>query len=441
MDEIHKDSSASRRAQLILRDSAANYLQNWHNFLNASPSAPKPEALARFLGAHLLDVGFSPEHLYRWLKAKSTAIRAGGITELLVELIELESRPIVKYEVLVPVIRLTRGSQAMPDFWMEATEVSTWLARQPVTAKTSVRHSGAFRFSYAARDPWRAVELAGETVEALRAQVTVGALVKTQLDFCDFVFVDGSRREYSASAPSRQVDIHALSRKNALFDPDALGLDARLRSAMGLLESLERGSPGAAVAGGWAAIEALVGRQETHASIAADEMASLVACSWPRAELTTLAYKYVEEQTDDTAKDIERSTNNRERSTLMLNRLQTGTAKSFVNPSDQVAALRMLEAAADPTAVLSRVKGYASQSLRRLYRQRNLAVHAGVVDSVAMASTLRCAPPLVGAAIDRIVHATLDSGEFDPHALIARAELSLRLATADVARQITELLD
>jgi hypothetical protein len=59
---------------------------------------------------------------------------------------------------------------------------------------------------------------------------------------------------------------------------------------MELVEPLDAQPPSAAVAGGWAAIEALLtgpGDRDQR-MLAGDRMAALVACSFPRAELTTL---------------------------------------------------------------------------------------------------------------------------------------------------------
>jgi len=61
---------------------------------------------------------------------------------------------------------------------------------------------------------------------------------------------------------------------------------------------LETGAHGAAIAGGWAAIEAVLARPEASAKETAEDFAILVACSQSRAELTPLAYAYTAQNDD-----------------------------------------------------------------------------------------------------------------------------------------------
>jgi hypothetical protein len=58
-----------------------------------------------------------------------------------------------------------------------------------------------------------------------------------------------------------------------------------------------------------------------------------------------------------------------------------------------------------------------------------------------MLPTLRCAPPLIGAAVDRIVHASLQDPVVDPQTLVARAAVSLGLAGSNVGKSIVQLLE
>ena len=79
-------------------------------------------------------------------------------------------------------------------------------------------------------------------------------------------------------------------------------------------------------------------------------------------------------------------------------------------------------------------------SLRRLYRQRNIVLHGGSTQSVALNATLRTAAPLVGAGLDRLTHAYLVDGVL-PLALAAKAELRLGLVGARDAPSVTDLLE
>lgn len=96
----------------------------------------------------------------------------------------------------------------------------------------------------------------------------------------------------------------------------------------------------------------------------------------------------------------------------------------------------------DPAAHLSRIRSYVTESLRRLYNQRNTIVHAGSLRSVVLPATVRTSLSLVGAGLDRIVHTLLQTnGELAPLSLVARAETELRLVGQAGGRDLGSLLD
>jgi hypothetical protein len=95
---------------------------------------------------------------------------------------------------------------------------------------------------------------------------------------------------------------------------------------------------------------------------------------------------------------------------------------------------------ADPVSTLRRVNQYIECALKRLYRLRNLVAHGARTDSIVLEAGVRAAAPLVGAAFDRIHHAST-SLKLNPVELIARAQL--RIATFDPAQpaQLVSLLE
>src|SRR5690606_30730830 len=131
----------------------------------------------------------------------------------------------------------------------------------------------------------------------------------------------------------------------------------------------------------------------------------VVAASWPRAELTRLAYAYSSERADTLARQITDAPANRVRAQLMANAIAAGRGPEFSSPSDACAAARLEQVLESPNSVLGRVVDHLARSFQRLYRQRNLLMHAGGVRSSSLAATLRTAPGLVGEAVDRAVHA------------------------------------
>ena len=78
--------------------------------------------------------------------------------------------------------------------------------------------------------------------------------------------------------------------------------------------------------------------------------------------------------------------------------------------------------------------------LRRLYRQRNIVVHGGTTAAIALDAALRTAAPLVGAGLDRLVHANLIS-KIEPLGLAARAENSLALVADPLGPTLPDLLE
>ena len=104
------------------------------------------------------------------------------------------------------------------------------------------------------------------------------------------------------------------------------------------------------------------------------------------------------------------ATSNRDRCTILGSDIEREETLRFSRPSDQAALERIAQIVRDPRGVLIRVAANVEEAIRRLYRQRNLVLHAGITNSVAMDPTLRTVPPLVGAGFDRLVHDALATG-------------------------------
>jgi hypothetical protein len=92
------------------------------------------------------------------------------------------------------------------------------------------------------------------------------------------------------------------------------------------------------------------------------------------------------------------------------------------------------------TSAAEAVQHHAAESLRRLYRQRNLVLHGGKTSGVALTASLRTAAPLVGAGLDRLTHAYLTRG-IDPLELAARARMEVERAGTGNAPALTALLE
>lgn len=237
---------------------------------------------------------------------------------------------------------------------------------------------------------------------------------------------------------SRRVDVHSLDRHEKLYDR---GGDPAIDSALELVSHLDYGQGPVAVAGGWSAVEFLLGGPgDAKAVLAADRLAALVACSWPRAELTTIAQNRMRKINDPLSAELTGLATNRERCERLIVELRAGRRLGLPFRSDGAAVHRMARLIKDPASVLNDVRSHVQESIRRLYRQRNLVLHGGRTRGVALEATLRTVAPLVGAGVDRVVHAYLTTLA-DPLQTAARAEFELQRAGVPGAPDVTMLLE
>lgn len=439
--DLPKSPMARRELKYIVESLEDSYLETWSKALEADPEVLPVEEASRVIAGHLLGAGHSPESLHRWTTWLSKSAKPSSVSEIAAAAADVSSRRIKNWEVLVPFRSLESHGQTLPKEWLSPAAATAWL-KENVPTEVPLRQNGGFLISTEAIDAWAAVEIVSDLVESLAARVSVGVPGTPRFQPLAKAYVSGSANEFPLGRPRRQVDIHALKRQNALYDLDLPGLAGRLRSALDLVSSLETGAPGAAVSGGWAAIEALLSRPDTSNVEAADDLAVLVACSFPRAELTTLSYAYESAYEDQISKALSRAETNQERCRILTEEL--GANKMIgvdgnLKPSDQAAMSRVQQLLGSPTDVLARVRCYVAESIRRLYRQRNLVLHAGITDSIAMTTTLRTVPPLVGAGMDRLVHEALVTGSVDPLELVARGRVELRLSDSNPSN-VLELL-
>jgi hypothetical protein len=172
---------------------------------------------------------------------------------------------------------------------------------------------------------------------------------------------------------------------------------------------------------------------------AADRLAMLVACSYPRAELTVLSYDLARED-GALAERLEGVRENRCRCDVVVDALSKREIDvAGLSGSVRAAVSRVSELLHEPRQTLEIVREHADNAFHRLYRQRNLVLHGGRTDAVALRASLRTSAPLVGAGIDRIVHARYVDG-LAPLALVARAKRALAMIRTTSDTRITQLL-
>lgn len=438
------DPNDENKLEHLARRVDDGYLGRWIAAV-ASGQPPPVERTSRSIASHLLDKGFSSDHLYRWLDADRHRYEQPDLARVLAEAeLMCQTTAARSYEVLVPCFIPGDPTRLPPAVrWLDAEETAAALDKlRPGQRKP--RQGGAFAIQVTERDPWAAVEAANELIARVAARVQVGRPGADTVRTAGLAYVMGNGREFRLQPPRRQLDVHALHRQGAVFDVDPAD-SRRLDDALELAAYLETGSAGAAVTGGWAAVEGLLlHRGERRHVAAADRLASIVAGSVGRAELTPLAFAHQEHGNDDLASQLQSMdamSSNYERVRRTEQHLRDGRRLAVASASDEAALERLTGILADPRGDLGRIRRYVEETFRRLYNQRNLVMHGGSFRSIALSATLRTAPPLVGAGLDRIVHAQLGSQQpMTPLSLSARAEAELELLGSDGASWIVDLL-
>lgn len=422
----------------LIRRVDVDYLDNWCAVAECSAV----EFPARALASHLLDLGFSPDHLHRWIT--KVGPRTTNLADLAVAARDMvASMPTRTYEVFVPCAAPFNKPDINtgPFNWLVGQVAAEWL-RTNLPDEESHRHAGGFLLQMKCRDPWSAVEEARTTIARADARAKVSRPSIDGIRLEGWARIAKDEREYKIRPTSRQVEIGSLYRQDAVYRFDQ-GIPTATDDALELASYMESPSAGAAVTGGWAAVEALLIRPgEGNHHEAADRLASLVACSLPRAELTPLAFRHMENADDSLAESLASKKKNYGKVQLVEEYLRSGGRLELTDDSDLAAQDRITGIINEPAAELGRIRTYVTESLRRLYNQRNTVAHSGFLRSVALNATTRTALSLVGAGLDRVLHAQLEAHEMlDPLSLVARAEIELRLVGSQGGRSLSSLLE
>jgi hypothetical protein len=431
-----------RIVRQIAADAGSNYLARWRDVLALPNHGQQPERVSRALASHLLDTGISQDHLHRWLtylcQHDATHHDVSAIAEharILSELRPKRFRVLVLFESSFP-----RGV-TLPDEVLTREATNRWIAdRGFADLAGNVEHHGGLLLRVKASDPEAAVEIAGDIADGIAARSAVGA--RNELRLYSVCLVAGRTSRRYQLRKRRRVDVRALERQDRLTD-DLYGVSTSpVDSALRLLSHLDASSPETAVAGGWSAIESLLsapGDDEGNV-LAAGRLAALVACAWPRAETTTLAWRRIEAIQDVLSAQLTAAETNEAKAAIVIAEIRGGRWLQLPDPGDEAAERRMSKLVSNPVAVLSDVQAHAEVAFRRFYRQRNLVLHGGRTNAVALRASLRTVAPLVGAGMDRIVHAHLVAG-LHPLDLAARARLEIARAGSADGSELAALLE
>jgi hypothetical protein len=417
-----------------IEDVHRNLLSRWRSTVG-QPDKPSREQVARALASELLRRDLSPAHLRRWMRSLRHLPDLVDEDLLFARAEELVASGTETYEVMLLLAQPPSAKLLRPTEWRDAREISQWLQRNGFAR---IRQHGGLLFEVQARDPYSAAEFVADRADRLSARASVGT--RERLEFLDRLFV-GGYPEPLLKRRSRRAEVRALERENTLLTADAFG---EVDQALELLSHLNTGPAPVAAAAGWAAVESLLsGPGDEDKVVTADRLANLVACSWPRAELTTIAWARVYQtgdSPDQLATDLASYLTNRERADRILTAIDTGEDLRLEWPAERMAVRRMESLLRSPRSALLAVRDRAGDALRRLYRQRNLVVHGGQTAGFGLTGALRTAAPLVGAGMDRVTHAAIVTG-IRPLELAARAQHEIERAGTSDAPLLTSLLE
>lgn len=443
-------SPARRRLKEIIGHVRAGYLERWAVAVNVPvEERVKPERYSRTVASHLLDLGYSASHLKAW--ANDLYQARATTADIADSAAELARTPASMFEVLVVLEKVPRRELAEPlENWLGKGKVVSWL-REHGHDTSGVRPGGGFIYQVQARDPFSAAEQARQLVERMTARAQFLRRDRGGVEPLPYIWVAGHPKPVPLEPPARGADVLTLVNEGHLYR--ITSQRSRIDDALELAAAVNRGPMAPAVAGAWAAVESLLSHpddpkenERSGKAVAADRMAAIIACSWPRAELTALAHRHKPREADDLTRAIAACTTNQERARLVAKALGTTGAGALdftrtpTKYSDNPAAQRMADLVQDPRPVLNDVAGAFRIALRRLYRTRNIILHGGATQGVALEASLRTAAPLVGAGLDRIVHAAY-AEDLAPLDLAARAEVALQLVNGETGLSVVDLLE
>jgi hypothetical protein len=406
----------------LAESASRDYLDRWASALDAGAAPVGPERLARAIGGHLLGLGFSPDYLHRWL---SYRVRHEDGTRSLADLLrdahDRVAEPLAEHDVIIPLRRATARVHEVVG-WLPpdtASDLLTPINKNPIAAL-----AGAIHLTITAHDPGAAVEIAADLIDRYVARITLGGGGEG-LDALPYVWVTaGGPHKRMRLRRRRGLEIPVLLRRT---EPITSPVAPRIDSSLELLGPVDQGPTTSAVAGGWAAVETLLSAPGDRAKVhAADRLAALIACSFPRAELTQLAHRFVErdgESNPELAQALASAATNTAGAGRLARHLKTADI-AFSDESDAAATRRIRAIVLSPHSGLRDLETHLQRSLRRLYRVRNLVLHNAATDSLTLAPALRAAAPLLGAGIDRLVRGALLQG-VEPLDLAAKARIAI----------------
>ncbi|MFZ1579442.1 MAG: hypothetical protein WAT47_13955 [Nostocoides sp.] len=437
------DRSVADSLAQLTRRCENGYIRAWAGAVDRGDvAADQVELTARSLVSHLLDAGFSGDHLHGWLLASRD--KGVSLPDLLAKADEMCRREPTEYEVLVPFTSLpSELASAAGDRYITWDAMSERLRESRVPDPPVRQGAGALIFRTKAREPKAAIGAVEIELRRLAARVAIGLSSKSVQPSGHVLVLNGARPRWTpVRSRSSEILVSSITRHGLLLPAARSETDTPLDDAFELLAAVETSTSWASVAAIWAAVEGLLARADEPGVNAADRMASVVAGGFVRAEMTQLI-DVLAASKEPLAEQLGANSQltQPQKLDLLARNLQGGSMPQVNDPADAAAIGRIEALTADPSVVMTRVRGYYRDSFRRLFNQRNLLLHGGRFDSVALPATMRTVPALVAAGIDRLVHAAMQNEPSSPFELAARADVEIGLLGTSGSRQLHRLLD
>jgi hypothetical protein len=426
--------------ELVVRAEDA-YLHRWADHIDQNPlSTGDVELVARLIVAHLLDSGFHRSHIHGWLtnlpKDQSLPATLEHAQSMLAEDLR-DFQLLVAVRVLPRTVLTTLPDdlRSEPAAYLEAFKAATNAA----SVKSPREPAAAISLAFTARDPHSAISEATSWIRKFTDRVAVGT-GGSETIFEEEIVDLTTRKIRSFRDERRLVRVPSLQRNGLFGSITSSNSSDQIDDAIGLLAAQQQGTSAASIASAWAALEALLGMPGAKGVDAADRLADIVCCSFPRAEITQLA-AYWEKHGSDALHEALKEQPSNEQARIMLEALIANGDPGFTTAKHVAAVNRVLQLASQQGDVLNRIRAYYRSAFRRLYYQRNFIMHAAKFDSVSLPATTRTVPQLVAAGVDRIVNARFGPQEVSALGLAARAQNELALIDTDGSRSLHNLLD
>lgn len=417
-DTSYQGYLATEHSQTMQR----TYLLNWASLLRdpESSKALDVEGTAKRLVSHLRYCGLPNSSIYSLIEDYENSPDPVDFSSVLEEL-DLKTKAAPReFTFAVPIDRAPDffASTTLPPNWLNPQGMKQWKHKHAQRAEV-LRHHGGFLLSVAALDVNAAAAEARRMLSQLAFKFESGS--RNGFSIRPIMWSQEAHSAFPTHAENQKVKFHAFERSEMLHD---LALSPQVRNILTLVEPLQTNDPHVRLINGWAALESLVTDPNEDDRLAAERTARIVAASYFRSEMIWLAHNCKTscgESTEATSA-LNSATNSTELLEQFINMLVANDKMLLkLGPLDILAVQKMQDALANPGKVFKRTVEILNREFDRMYRKRNLIVHAGHTGDRGLEVLADSITPLVVEAIDQLLIARLQFN-LDPKQFTSRLE-------------------